>query len=117
MPQVFPGAVHKGPHAGDTLGETHEQGLADEVMTDIELDDLGNRGDRDDIIIIETVAGMDLEPGSGGCLGAGDEAVEFAPERRSVARLRRRAIGAGVQLDGVGARPRARLRSARARGR
>ncbi len=75
MPQVFPGAVHQGPHAGDALGETDEQGLAHEVMTDIELDDLGNRGDRDDIIIIEAVAGVDLEPGCGGCLSAGDEAA------------------------------------------
>ena len=99
------------------LGEAYEERLAHEVMTDIELDDLGNRGDRDDIIIIEAVAGMDLEPGRGGRCGAVDQALQLACERRAIARGRGRAIGAGMELDGVGRRPCARLRSARDRGR
>ena len=40
-----------------------EERLAHKVVADIELDDLGNRGDRDDIIIVEAVAGMHFEPG------------------------------------------------------
>lgn len=81
MPQGLPGAIHQDPHAGDTVEKTYENRLAHEVMTDIELDDFGNRGDGDDIIIIEPVAGMHLEAGSRGRPGAVDETLKLAPQR------------------------------------
>src|SRR3990170_6757549 len=116
MPQGLPRAIHEAPHAGDAVGKAYEDRLSHEVMADIELDNFGNRGDRDDIIIIEPVAGMHLEAGSCGCPGAVDEALKLAPERRTIACKRRRAIFARVELDGVG-RPCERLRSAQSRSR
>ena len=53
-------------------------------MTDIELDDLGNRGDRDDIIIIEPVSGMDLEAETRGLARAVGDARSSS---RSLGRL------------------------------
>jgi hypothetical protein len=85
MPQGLPRSVHQRPHAGHAFGKTYKQGLAHEVMTDIELDNFGNRGDRDDIIIVETVTGMDLEPGGSGRSGPVDQTLELPLNARRIA--------------------------------
>ena len=102
MPQGLPRAVHQDPHAGDAVGQAYEHRLSHEVMADIELDDFGNRGDRDNIIVIEPVAGMHLEAGSCRCPGAVDEAPKLAPKHRIIACERRRTLFARVELDGIG---------------
>src|SRR3970040_80023 len=98
MPQGLPRAIHEDPHAGDAVGKAYEDRLSHEGMADIELDNFGNRSDRDDIIRIEPVAGMHLEAASCRCQVAVDEALKLAPERRPIACKRRRAIFARVEL-------------------
>src|SRR4029079_14506728 len=99
MPQGRARLIHDGTHACDTLAETHENRLAHEVMTDIELDDRGNRDDGRDVIIVDPVARVDLEP----CLGAPPSPLhktrKLAAERRRVAFHCSSAVGSGVELD------------------
>ena len=61
MPQGLARTVDDAPHARDALGKADKHRLAHEVVADIELDNLADRGDSDDIIVVEPVAGMDLE--------------------------------------------------------
>src|SRR5512144_2093495 len=102
MTQARASPVHHGAHARDACGKTDEDGLAHQVMTDIELDDLGNRGDRTNIIIIEPVSGMDLEAKGRRLARAVGKPLELALARLPVARGRGPAIGAGMELDRVG---------------
>src|SRR4029079_15147363 len=102
MPQGRARLIHDGTHACDTLAETYENRLAHEVMTDIELDDLGNRDNGLDVIIVEPVARVDLEPSLSAPPSLLHKARKLAAERRRVAFHCISAIGAGVELDCIG---------------
>jgi hypothetical protein len=56
-------AVHRGAHAADGLAEADEQRLPHHEVADVEFGDLGQRRDRLGGLVVEAVAGMNLEPG------------------------------------------------------
>jgi hypothetical protein len=102
MPQAFACLIHDCPHAGDAFAETHENRLANEVVADVELDDLGNRDDGSDIIIVEPMACMDLKPCLGAQLRPLDKPGKLTAEGWRIAFRRGSAISAGVKLDRIG---------------
>src|SRR5258707_6235262 len=53
--------VHQRAHALDSAVEAAEDRLAHEEVTDIELDDRGNGGDRSHRLVAEAVAGVAFE--------------------------------------------------------
>src|SRR5262245_26439483 len=69
-------------------------------MTDIELDDLGDRRDQDDIVIVEAVTGMHFESGFRSCARGGDKPRKLAVARET-ALGSGGAISAGMKLDGI----------------
>src|SRR5262249_61508815 len=85
MPQAFACLIHDCPHACDAFAETHENRLADEVMADIELNDLGNRCNRGYVVIVEPVAGVDLKPCLGTQLRPLDKPDKLTPEGERIA--------------------------------
>src|SRR5882757_8476185 len=70
-------AVHGGPHAADGLAETHEQRLPHHEVADVELGEFRQRRDRLGRLVVEAVAGMNLEPRGTRELRALDDALPF----------------------------------------
>ena len=103
MPQRPSGPIHQRTHPRDAFEQTHEERFADEVMPDIELDNLRNRGDWDDIIIVEPVPGMHLQAQARGASRAMGQPFQLMMERETLGSRRRCTIGTGMELDGIGA--------------
>src|ERR1700749_511167 len=53
--------IHQPAHFLNRIGEPGEDRLADQKMSDIEFADMRNGGNRRDILISETVTGMDFQ--------------------------------------------------------
>jgi hypothetical protein len=98
MPMIMPGS-QVCPHRAHRPGKTNEQRFADHVIADVEFDDLGQRGDGFGRGVIETVAGMDLEPGGSRKLCARDDALPFGFGLGLVAIDHGIAPGAGMNFD------------------
>ena len=97
------------------LGKPRKDRLADQEMTDIELHDLGQRGDRLGGLEIEPMAGMNLEPETPRELRAVADALPFGLRRRGPIVGQGIAPGAGMNLDHGRADRRPPPRSAAAR--
>ena len=72
------------------------------MVADVQFDDLGDRSDGRDIVVVQAVARMHFEPKRGGERRALLQSPQLRCERRRVAPVGRKAIGTGVELDGVG---------------
>ncbi len=103
MPQDAAGAIHLGAHTTNALGEADKKSLADEEVSDVQLDDLGNRRHGSDVIIVEAMAGVHFKPSYGGAQCAVLKPRQLVAHGVRLAIRERRAIGAGMQLDRVGA--------------
>ena len=71
-PRFLAAAIHRGAHEFYRLGQPLEHRLADQEVADIEFDHLRQCGDRLGGGVVETVAGMHLQP----------ETLRRAPRRR-----------------------------------
>ena len=85
MPQALSCRIHRSAHARDTWSKPDEERLAHEEVSDIQLDDLGDRRHRAHIVEVEPMTGMHLEPRARGGAGAFDETGELARDRRRIA--------------------------------
>ena len=65
-------------------------------MADIELIELGNGSDGLDVVVVQAVAGIDLQALASGIGGAGGDALELGVELRIRGGI---SIAAGVDLD------------------
>ncbi|MNH17463.1 hypothetical protein D3C79_771350 [compost metagenome] len=65
-------------------------------MTDVELIKLGNGGDGLDVVVVQAMAGIDLQALAGGIGGAGGDALELGVALRIRGGI---GIAAGVDLD------------------
>ena len=82
-------------HAADGGVQADEDRLADQEVADVELDHLRDGGDRRDRLVVDAVAGVDLQAergglGGGGRAGARAGARPRRPRRRARRRSRRR---------------------------
>src|SRR5688572_18706823 len=59
---LAPSLVHQRAHLPDRGLEADEDGLADQEVADVELNHLGDGGDGADGLVVDAVAGVDLEP-------------------------------------------------------
>ena len=90
-----PRLVHQRAHPLYHRRQPVEDRLADQEMADIELADLRDRGDRDDIVERQAVAGMRLDAVLGGKRGGIGDSLELGRTRVAV----EFAIAAGMNLD------------------
>ena len=90
------GFLHQRTHVADRLGQTVEGGATDDGVTDVELIELGDRGDSLDVVVVQAVARIDLQALASGVGSSGGDALELG-----VALGIRGGIGvaAGVDLD------------------
>jgi hypothetical protein len=91
-----------GAHALDGRAEADEDRLADQEVADVQLGELGDGGDGLHGLVVDAVAGVDLQAQAGGLGRRGLQAFEMAA-RVGAAPADRLAVGAGVQLDHLGA--------------
>ena len=100
--------VHGRAHAPHALAEADKDRLAHEEMADIELDDLGKRRDGLRSLVVEAVAGMDLEAEPAGEIGA---VADAAPFRLGVVHASfGQCVAPGADMDFDGWCPQARRR-------
>ena len=107
MPAVSlsPREVHQFAHPPDACLEPAEDGLADKIVANVEFRELGNRGDRLDVLISEAVPGVRLDAVLGGERSHVGNALQF----RGASVTLRMGIFAGVEFDHGGAKPQCRL--------
>ena len=87
-------------------------GARHDRVPDVELDDLGNRGDRLHVLIVQAVPGVHLEPEAGGVArGVAQSLAARAP----AAAPRGICVSAGMQLDGRRTDPHGRFELRRIR--
>src|SRR4029079_8442304 len=68
-------AVHRGPHGANGVAEADEERLPDHEVADIQLGDFAQRRDRLGRLIVEAMAGMNLEPRGAGKRDTLDDAL------------------------------------------
>src|SRR3970040_890674 len=83
-------------HLTRVLTHAHEHGPGNDGMADVELADPGNRRDRTDVAVIETVTRVDTQALAGRVLRRGTDPVELFS---LFARTTGFGIASGVQLD------------------
>src|SRR5262249_15189925 len=91
--------IHDSPHAANRALQPPEDGLSDQEVSNIELDDGRDHRDLAHRLIAEAVSGMALEPKRFGMPGGAAEAFNLAFPCRPLCL----AISAGVQLYHGGA--------------
>src|ERR1022692_562031 len=96
---------HQVLHLAHRRGQALEHGARDDRVTDVQLDDLRNRRDGSDVVVIEAMPGVDGQ--SQGCGNSRARALSFEfAGFESTAGL---GIGARMQFDHRGAGPLCRL--------
>jgi hypothetical protein len=58
----FTGQINAEFHFPDSFGQPHENRTANDTVTDVQLGHLGNLGDSRNVLVIQPVAGVELEP-------------------------------------------------------
>ncbi len=94
------GFLHQQTHIAHSLGQTIKGGTANDGVADVELIELGDGGDGLDVVVVQTVAGIDLEPLASGIGGAGGDALELGIALGICGGI---GVTAGVDLDEGGA--------------
>ena len=83
--------------------EPNKDRLANQIMADIELDDLWDRGQSSRRVIVETVAGMNLKAMRVRELRAGASVASALPRPPIIPGQHGLAVGSGMDLHRVGA--------------
>src|SRR5688572_6965149 len=95
--RLGPPPVHRRAHGLDGFLQTDEDGLANEEVADVELHDLRDHRHRAGCVVVEAVAGMDLEANAGAVRGRIAQARQLVSDSLAVALRDRLAIRAGVE--------------------
>lgn len=94
--QILTGFLHQQTHVAHGFGQAVEGGAADDGVADVELIELGDGGDGLDVVVVQAVAGIDLQALASGIGGTGGDALELGIALRICGGI---GVTAGVDLD------------------